>query len=327
MNYNQTQSNQPTNDCGCIEPDCLTQVKTINIFRDGYCKDMYVALGEVAQLEVKRTKLKELIGNKNCWFVWTERHYRIYRNLQLNIDNRLIQTNDSIKEGVKNYLAVNKTLAESLKKIAKTVKDIKAKTVELRDMACKLENCMEDTCNCSQMIELTGDIIANCKDSNTPPVKQRPHECDHVKDDLKKLVCMPKNLVYDVDSIFKSSSDVVGIQTFSNVTSIDPLQTELGERIKKIDKSIQDVIKRSEGDLKAVVEDMGKTQKDFAKTEVELYNKRSDFEGIKDAVAFFCCPVCGCIEPNLGDCEKRLDCCERKICDICKDKVKPEPGC
>jgi hypothetical protein len=309
--------------CGCDELDSVTQVKTINWFRDGYCKDMYVALSEVSKLEVKRSKLAELIKNKKCWFVWTERHYRIYRNLEMIVGTKLIQTNDSIKDGVTNYLTVNKTLAESLKKIAKTVKDVKAKVVELRDMACKLENCMEDTCNCSQMIELTGEVPASCKDPK-PTGTKRPPECSNVVDNLKKLICMPKNLVYDIDSIFKSSSDVVGIQTFSNITTLGPLQAELGEKIKKFDKSITDVIKRGEGDLKTVLEDMTKTQKDFAKTQVELYARRSDFEGIKDAVAFFCCPPCGCVDQNRGDCERRLETCERKICQICKDNLNPD---
>jgi hypothetical protein len=233
---------------------------------------------------------------------------------------KLLQTNDSIKEGVKNYLAVNKTLAESLKKIAKTVKDVKAKMTDLRDMACKLENCMEDTCNCSQMIELTGEVPANCKDVKPPPRKM-PDECSHIKDDLKKLVCMPKYLVLDIDSIFKSSSDVVGIQTFSNITTLDPLQAELGDRIKKLDKSILDVIKRQEGDLKGVLDDITKTQKDFAKTEVDLYGKRTDFEGIRDTVGYFCCPACGCVKQGAGDCERRLEDCECEICKICREDI------
>jgi len=118
---------------------------------------------------------------------------------------------------------------------------------------------------------------------------------------------------------------VVGIQTFSNSTTLDPLQVELGERIKKIDKGILDVIKRAEGDLKTVLDDMTKTQKDFAKTDVDLYSKRTDFEGIRDAVAFFCCPVCGCLVANIDDCEKRLENCERKICQICNENLKAEP--
>src|SRR5688572_30722538 len=148
--------NENRNNCGCVEPDTVTQTKTINPKRDEFCRRMYEAYGETTSLEFKRTSLGTLIQKKNCWFIWTERHYRTYRNLQLTIDTRLLQTKDSIKEGIKNYLTVNKTLAETLKKIAKTAKDVKARAGELREMACKLENCMEDTCNCSQMIELTG---------------------------------------------------------------------------------------------------------------------------------------------------------------------------
>src|SRR3954469_8743093 len=113
------------NHCGCDEPTSETQIKTINVVRDSYCKEMYATLGDVLQLESKRVKLTKLIDNKTCWFVWTERHYRIYRNLELLVGAKMLQTNDSIKDGIKNYLNVNKTLADSLKKIAKTTKDVK----------------------------------------------------------------------------------------------------------------------------------------------------------------------------------------------------------
>lgn len=310
---NQTQGK----DCGCTELDTPIQKEVINKFRDDYCKELYELKGKVAELEVRKSSLDKLICQKQCWFVWTERHYLIHRNLSLMVSTELVQTNDSIKEGVKNYQASNKNLAEALKKLSKSVKDLTDKTGELRKAACDLEACRDNICNCSQIIELTGEVPDNCKGTERTD-KKRPPECSSVKDVLASLMCMPKNLKFDADSIFKASLDVSGIQTFSNIATLDALQTELSDRIKKFDKQIQDTVKRGDGDLKTALDDLTKSKKDVAKTEVDLYGKRSDFEGVKDAVLFYCCEPCDCVE-DKGDCEKRLENCEKEICKICKN--------
>lgn len=309
-------------DCGCgSESTYETQVKTINRLRDDYCKELFGLRGEVVQLEVRKQKLDELIADRQCWFVWNERHYRIFRNMELQEDLELLQVSDSIKEGVKNYVTSNKNLAEALKKLAKTVKDIRTKTIEFQEAAAKLDRCREDVCNCAQMTELTGVPTGNCKGDNSGKTENRDPNCkpEIIIKILDSLVCMPKFLAYDADSLFKSSSDVVGIQAFSNVGGIDALQAELADRIKKFDKQVTDVKKRSETDLKTALDELGKSKKEMAKTKVELYGKRTDFEGVKDAVAFYCCPDCECIKESDKDCDKRLECCEKKICDLCKD--------
>ena len=317
MSYNQSQNTQ-SGDCGCVEPGSPTQKETINRFRDDYCKEVYELKGKVAELEVKKVSLDNLISEKQCWFVWTERHYRIHRNLSLMITTELLQTGDSIKEGVKNYLGSNKLLADALKKLSKSIKDVKDKTYDLRAAACKLRDCKDDICNCSQIIELLGETPGNCSGGDDKNKKERPQQCNNIKDVLDKLICMPSNLSFDIDSIFKSSLDVAGIQTFSNITSLDGLQTELSDRIKKFEKQVQDTIKQSETDLKSVLDDLVKSKKDLAKTEVDLYGKRSDFEGVRDAVQFYCCAECNCVIDEC-DCSKRLENCEKDICKICKD--------
>src|SRR5678816_319304 len=110
------------------------------------------------------------------------------------------------------------------------MKDVKTKLNDLRDAACKLENCKNDSCNCTQVYILTGERPENC-DSNEP-AGSRPAECSDAKDNLDKLICMPKALGFDADSLFKASADVVGIQVFSNIGTLDPLQKALAEDSK-----------------------------------------------------------------------------------------------
>jgi hypothetical protein len=336
MSYSKpSQDTGSTEHCGCTANDLPwdTQTKTINKFRDDYCKEMYVLMGETRQLEIRRKKLVDLTGKKNCWVVWTERNYQIHRNLELLMGTELAQTNDSIKESVKVYQNSNKALADALKKLVGTVKDIRNKTKEFRDAACKLEACKEDACNCSQIYELTGEKPEGGCNGNTSHTGDRKPPCSH--DDIRKLIedliCMPKKGLYpDIDAISKSATNVQGIQTFSNIGTLEPLQSELAIRIKKLGTQITDVIKKNEGELKLVLEDLTKSKKEQAKTDVELYAKRSDFEGVKKAVAYFCCLPCSCVADEKGNCDKRLDVCEKDICKICQEVQKascePEPA-
>lgn len=325
MSYtNQQNDTSTSNDCGCTDTlPWPTQKKTINKFREDYCSEMYVLLGETRTLEVRKTKLDELIGKKQCWFVWSERNYRINRNLDLLVGTELAQTNDSIKEAVKTYQNGNKNLADALKKLVKSVKDVRDKSKEFRDAACKLRDCKDDTCNCSQIYELTGEKTpgGGCGENAGPRSERKGCSDTEVKDILNHLIKMPQSLFPDVDAISKSATNVMGIQTFSNITTLDPMQAELAARIKKFGTQVAEGVKKSEGELKSAIDEFTKSKKELAKTDVELYAKRSDFEGLKKTVAYFCCLPCTCVEDSVGDLEQRLHKCEHSICDICK-KVK-----
>lgn len=329
MAYKQSQQTpKPTtrderNDCGCVELESPTQKKTINVFRQDYCKELYSLWGEVVKLQERRNKLKTLIRDKTCWFVWTEKNYSIHRNLTVTISSELLQTGDSIKEGVKTYSTSNKNLAESLKKITKTLMEVKTKTEDLREAAFRLNNCLKDPCNCSQLVEL-GIPEEGCKGAAVERKEPQSPPCppEQIKEFFRKLICMPENLVKDVTSVLNSAANTQGIQRFTNTNSLDTFNTELVERIKKFDKQVSENVKRSETDLKTSLEDLIKSKKDQAKTLVELYSKRNDFEGVKDAVKLYCCAPCPCIVDE-DDCAPRLQNCEEDICDICS-RIKDE---
>lgn len=297
--------------------------KTISKERDAYCTDLSNAAADVLQWENRKDRLKELVQQKKCWFAWTDKNYRTYRHLELEVGTELVQTNDSIKDNVSSYTKLNKSLSDDLKKIVTSVTIIKTKVTDLRDAACKLKNCMEESCNCIPMTILTGEPPPNCrdkpKDDDNRPHEHSIKECKDVKVNLDNLVCMPKALFMDIDSILKSAINVVGIQIFSNIDSLDPLQKELSDTTKTFDNKIQSIIKARETELKKAFDELITSGKELAKAKVDLYAKRSDFEGIIEAVDYLCDPRCVCIEEEKGDCEKRLYECECDICKICDD--------
>jgi hypothetical protein len=195
--------------------------------------------------------------------------------------------------------------------------DVKTKTEDLRDAAFRLHNCVKDPCNCSQLVEL-GIPEEGCKGAATERKEQKNKGCkpEEIKEFFRKLTCMPENLVKDITSVLNSAANTQGIQRFTNTSSLDGFNTDLVERIKKFDKQVSENLKRSEGDVKTSLEELVKTKKEQAKTLVELYSKRNDFEGVKDAVKFYCCAPCRCIVDE-DDCAPRLKNCEEDICNIC----------
>lgn len=298
----------------CDENDTATQ-KTISSARKKYCDELTVLAGDVKTSETNFGGQTTLYETKKCLFIWTEDNYRRYRNTEICVGAELSQANDLIKDNVGNYIKWGNDLSSKLKNIFKAVKDVKTKLGDLRTAACKLEDCKNDSCNCSQITVLTGEEQKNC--DSKPGQENRPPECSDAKEVLDDLICMPKALGFDADSIFKSSSDVIGIQIFSNLGTLDPLQKTLSDESKAFEKHLQDTIKLREGDLKKLQEDLIKTVQATAKSAAALYNKRSDFEGSKSTTRFICCP--DCCEVADENCKPRLDDCKECICGICDD--------
>ncbi len=304
----------------CVENDTATQ-RSINVERWKYCDNLYGAAGEVSKWEKSNEGQLNRYEHKKCMFRWTEDNYQRYRNTEIRVGTELLQSTDLIRENVTSYIKWGTDLSTGLKNIFKAVKDAKTKMNDLREAACKLENCKNDSCNCTQLMVLTGKVPENCKGESRPTQKERPKECDNVDDLLCDLICMPKALGFDIDSIFKSSSEVIGIQVFSNISTLDMLQKTLSDRSKAFEGHLQITMKTRETDLKKAQDDLIKCVQEATKATVGLYNKRSDFEGILKTVEYLCCPNCGCVQKE-NICDPRLHDCECEICDICDDVKK-----
>jgi hypothetical protein len=308
-----------TRDGDCKEKDTATQ-RSVNTSRRKYCDKLYETAGEVSKWEKSNEGHLNLYEQKECMFVWTETNYQRYRNTQIRIGTELIQSNTLIKENVSSYIKWGTDLATGLKNISKAVKDVKAKMNDLRESAAKLENCKNDSCNCTQIMVLTGKVPENCKGETKPPKKDHPKECADAEKLLCDLICMPKALGFDIDSISKSSAEAVGIQIFSNIHTLDPLQKTLSDYAKAFESHLQVTMKSRETDMKKMQEDLIKCLQETTRATVGMYNKRSDFEGIMETLNYVCCPECGCVQTGKI-CDPRLKDCEREICDIC-DEIK-----
>ncbi|MBO9632709.1 MAG: hypothetical protein J7578_06290 [Chitinophagaceae bacterium] len=332
--YHRNSNQKDDSDCNCKEIDNPTQL-TINRERLKICSSLYEASGKVSMLEKKFKGEKRLYNDKTCLFNHTEENYRLFRNLEITVGTELLQTNDSVKANVKSYndwnTALNKVLKEG---ITKAVKDVKAKFADLNNASFQLDSCRNEKCNQTQVAALTGEKPEGCKEEPKEP----PKECSDASDILDELICMPSGLATDIDSIFQSSSDVVGIQVFSNIDTLDALQKKLEDQSKQFEAHVNAVMKLRADDLKNLQLDLVKSVQSITKSAMDRNSSRSEFEGYKDAIDYICCPKCKCLEEcdchdndnkekkdNRRDCdelsEPRLQDCEEEICKIC-DKVK-----
>lgn len=296
----------------------LPTERTIKKEKKRYCDRISVTIGEVGRWRESYRGYNRMLERKKCMFLWTEENYRRYRNTDISIGTEILMSNELIKTCITNTIKGGMDLSASLKNIFKGVKDVKAKLNDLREAACKLESCMNDSCNCTQLYVITGEMPEHCKDdANAGKQRKRPKECEGAAENLDRLVCMPKSLSFDIDSIFKSSSEVIGIQVFSNIHTLDPLHKTFSDGARSFEKYLADIMKSREADLKRLQEDLVKTIQNATIAETEAYKKRSEYEGLQEAINFICDPSCDCVNDE-GDCEKRLEDCEKEICDICK---------
>lgn len=324
----------------CIDQDNPTQ-KSITKERNKYCLELYESKGATSQQETKFTGESEVFTEKKCMFRNTEENYRRYRNLEITVGTEVLQTTESIKGIVDKLKKWNSDLNGQLKKLSKSMKDVKTKFGELKDAGCKLESSIKDKCNSGQWKALTGKTSENCKDGPSDPHPS----CKDASKIIEDLICKPKGLILDIDSLFQSSADVVGIQVFSNIDTLEPLHKELDLYAKDFEKHIAETMKTRDGDLKKLQEELIKSVKEITKSAMDRNSLRSDFEGYYDAVYYMCCPPCECVPKDDDDddnnnpdqrthghnnkdndcydgCKPRLKDCEEEICEICDDVKK-----
>ncbi len=288
--------------------------KTVQRERKKVCDEVKDKAAEVIQWEQTRYGAHQLYHDKKCCFVKIETNYQFYRNMELLVGIELLQVNDGVKENVTAYKKWNDDLAATLKELVKTIKEAKGKVTELKEAACKLNTCINDSCQSTQRKILTGESYDNCKDNDN----EVEDKCN-AKEVLSHLEDIPVIFLHDMNIIFNSATRVAGIQVFSNVTTLEPLQVKLLEKSKAFDDFIKEKMTKGAEDLKKGQEDLGKAVIELTKSTTGLYFRRSDYKGLRRTVDEICECRCKCI--NADGPEDRLEECKCEICEIC-DEVK-----
>jgi hypothetical protein len=323
-NYDCPPPDNGSTDCG--DDNNATQ-KSINAQRVAVCTLLYETEGNVEQQQTKFDGENEVFKEKKCMFLHTEENYRCYRNFEICAGTELLQTNDSLKKNGSVLNKLNTDLNKALTEISQQIKDVKSKFADLKTAACKLDDSVIDKCNAAQWKALTGQTGENCNEDPKTPIDP----CKNTVTEINSLICMPKGLGKDIDYIFQASADVVGIQLFSNIDTLDPLQKTLSDKSNDFEKMVSGIMKTRKSDLDKLQDDLVASVKSITQAAMDRNSGRSEFEGLKAAATFLCCPTCGCVTVNPAstdntgkdnsnkDCNPRLQGCSTKICSICKE--------
>jgi len=307
--------------CKCEEKDSAT-LKSIETLRQVYCQALETAKGtrEAGAKDFERKA--RLFEEKKKLFMWTEKNYRIWRDIDITVDTRLQASNDTFKTNVAAYNTESTTLYNQLKGILTALKDVKTKVSALRDQASNLDNYKNDQCNASQWTLLTGKTMDNCKpDPNTPPI-ERPEPCKDADKIYHELIMVPKKvLVFDVDYLVKAAADIVGIQTFSNIASLTQLQANLSDAGKAFITAVQATVKARAADVTTAQTDLVTAVHDATVSGITKFTATADCDADYATLEFLCKPDCHCCGPREGrePHNPRLHECECEICEICSD--------
>jgi hypothetical protein len=287
--------------------------KTIQAIRDQDCAKLKGLLGELSQKEEIHKGLRQLYDSKKCLLIDTEYNYQIFRNLELSVGVELTQASLEIKQNIATYIGLSNNLATALKNVVKAAKDAKQKFSDLRKAGCDLNICINDKCNCNQILILTGKSPCNGGDDhNKRPVKPA---CPGSEDTLKHLVEEPEVFFKDSDIILNSAADITGIQTFTNITSLDSLQQGLAANITAFDGVVTAKMTQGATDLAQCQTDLVAAIKELTTSEHALYNKRDEIDAERETIEYICEYECECIREEGDD---RLKDCKNDICDICE---------
>jgi hypothetical protein len=299
--------------------------KTINRIKEEYCKKLKDKVSELSETEVTHDGAVMMYEKKKCSFVKTEKNYLLVRNLELKVGVQLMQASAEIKKNVTSYITQNDALVAALRAVVKTAKEAKVKFSELREVADKLDGCRKDSCNSVQIKILGCNYGDDCNDNNKrEDVVERPSACKNVCEILDDLVIVPDSLRRDIDIIFNSAAEIVGIQSFSNIKTLDKFQQDLVTNAKDFDDLILLQITNGGLSLKKAQEDLVLQIKNATQSGFALYNKRNEVHTVEETKDYLCHHDCncmaGCDDENEGDGNNsRLKRCKCDICDICEE--------
>ena len=335
MASQQSNTKKPPAEKPCNDNGKTATKRTIKQIKDTYCQNLSVLTGELSQSEVTYEGYVRAYHRKKCSFIKTEKNYSIVRNLELKAGIELVQSSEEIKKNVASYVKMNDDLVKALKDVLAGARESKAKFGELRDAASKLDAARKDSCNASQMIILgckSGEECGDKKDNDQNDKK--PDACDNVCEILDHLVEVPETLAKDIDIIFTSAAEILGIQSFSNIKTLDKFQQDLSAAAKAFDDVVADRMKAGATATTKAQEELTAAIKTLATAGHALYNKRNEIETDDDTKDFLCHHDCDCIkdcgcddddndrhDDNDNDRNKkdRFKKCKCEICDICKE--------
>ncbi len=208
-----------------------------------------------------------------------------------------------------------------------TVKAAKASFGLLRTSASNLDAATKDSCNRSQMSLITGEKCEDCEEKEPKLPGRRPSDCEDAGPILSRLISMPDKLSKDIDIILNAAADVIGIQTFTNITSLSQrFSPTLKTGAKAFDDFLNTTIAARNTDRNNAMAALATSSQNLTDASFSVYNASIDVKATDGLKEFLCnheTEGCDCIE-NIGD--DRLKECKSDINNICREVTRIYSG-
>jgi hypothetical protein len=172
----------------------------------------------------------------------------------------------------------------------------------------------------------SGDCNDNNQNQGDEVASQKSEGCKDACSILDHLVEIPESFSRDIDSIFNAAPEILGIQSFTNIKTLEKFQLDFEANSKTFNDWV--VAKMTAG--KAAVDTAQKDLIDattlLTTAGFALYNSRNAVETADATKDYLCCPECKCLNDegecgchDLDDDTDRLKKCKCEICDICQE--------
>jgi cytochrome c556 len=302
-----------------------------------FCTNLRGAKSDQESAEKAYHRSLVIYGKKKKLFEWTEHNYRLYRDFDICVDSELTAATTSLTANVKSFSTLSQNLYNNLKKAVTMISDLKTKVGLLGDAAYILDKYKHDQANSTQWTLLTGKVMENCKPEHEHHHHwERPESCADADDIYCDLIEITKKvLIPDVNSLFGSATDTVGIQTFTNIDNLTTQQASFTTAAAALVTKVQATAKTRRADLDGVQTDLSTAVQDCTNAGIAKFNKMSMRHAAFCTVKFLCCPECSCVrhkdpevrEPHLIDCECRICKIGEKVRSAYRSPGEPDRDC
>jgi hypothetical protein len=259
------------------------------------CDEIIAYKAKNEACKIKWESKKEAKQYKICCLVKAQDTYELYTKLDYCVATTAQRDTQLIDERVKKYCAKDDELAKLLKEAVKCIKEVKEKLGAVSDEVCKLPRCKEEEkrCNPDLLKALEKGLGEGKLEAVCDEIKNRSKEC-------YELAVMA----------FDGGIDVIGIQSFTDLTSLKQLSLDLGISVGAFKKNVDDNIKTASDEIVKNRSELNAILQDLELMRFEKCDAHVEFKGVKGTREFVCNPDC-------SDCHEN----RRRLEDLC-DKVR-----
>jgi hypothetical protein len=238
------------------------------------------------------------LNYKTCFLNRADAAVDEYGRIANRITTWLGQSSVELQANIASYIAAGVEMDKTLMTAVQAVKDTKSRLKTVKEVACKLENCMLDSCNSEQLKILSKGFKA----------------ADSVfSEEIAEIMAEVDSANQNGYKVFESGVKVVGIARFINLPSLKEQGDSLKTLIDKLTANVADNIAFSAAEKEKVQKNMTTAIQDLVKALHQRDLADLKEKALEATCAFSDAPqylggqtleeICDKVESSFGKCD------------------------